>query len=68
MGDIAKEKPPVIVRYSRPRRIKRFCEDTGISRPTVWRYISAGVLERVYVGEIPMIVGGPPGLFPDEQA
>jgi hypothetical protein len=59
---------PVIIRYKKPRRIKQFCEDTGVSKPTVWRRIKDQTLQVEYLGHIPLIVGGPAGLCGDKQA
>ena len=58
---------PATVRYKKPRRIKKFCEDTGVSRPTAWRWIGEGILLREYAGDMPFIVGGPP-MFDDPPA
>lgn len=58
----------VTIRYKKPRRVKKFCEDTGVSKPTVWRRIKDGTLQVEYLGDIPLIVGGPAGLSGDEQA
>ena len=59
---------PVIIRYKKARRIKKFCEDTSVSKPTVWRRVKDGTLVVEYLGDIPLIVGGPAGLSGDEQA
>jgi hypothetical protein len=48
-----------LTRYKKGRRVKQFCEDTSLSRPTVWRWAKAGTLLIEYANETPFVVGGP---------
>jgi hypothetical protein len=57
-----------IVRFKKPRRLKEWGAFTGTSKATTWRRIKDGTLLVEYLGTIPYIVGGPPGLSGDETA
>jgi hypothetical protein len=52
------KRPAAFTRYKKGRRVRQFCEDTGISKPTAYRWARAGTLLIEYAGDTPYITGG----------
>jgi hypothetical protein len=52
-------EPDTRRRYKKGRRVAEFCRDTGVSRPTCYRWARIGILMIERAGCTPFVVGGP---------